>query len=151
MNWDGLARRLEAKYGLGEIPFASRKVYNHVERLCHVHGDRVYQIVWDMAAYADTRDNPGRNFRKYVLIRLAEHGFDTSAKPAGGGAEPEAQARPQKAAHDAAQAIVRQAATKLVPPAEASAERAPSDAERRRLFEEAARRHRGKGRSDVGF
>jgi len=47
-----------------------------VERLCHVHGDPVYVIVRDMQDYADRRDDPGKNFRAFVLKRIAEHGFE---------------------------------------------------------------------------
>ena len=88
MNWTGLAARLAKKYGLGENPMASRRVYAHVERLCHAHGDPVYIIVQDMAQYADSRDNPGRNFRAFVLKRIEEHGFPTKPPPSPDGAGP---------------------------------------------------------------
>ncbi len=81
MNWTGLAQRLEKKFGSGENPCASRKVYGHVERLCHTHGDPVYVIVCDMVAYAERAKQPGRTFRAFVLKRIQEHGFPI----AGGG------------------------------------------------------------------
>ena len=75
MNWSGLAGRLERKFGPGTNPVASRKVYQHVERLCETHGDRVYNIVRGMVDYADTTPKPGTCFRAYVLVRIQEHGY----------------------------------------------------------------------------
>jgi len=106
MNWTGLAGRLERKYGLGEVPFASRKTYRHVERLCHVYGDAVYTIVRDMADYCDRCNHPGRTFRKFVLIRIAEHGYKTGVATADAAAAAEAQAAPQVAGLAAVKAAV---------------------------------------------
>ncbi len=97
MNWTGLALRLEKKFGLGENPFASRKVYRHVERLCHVHGDPVYVIVRDMVDYADRARKPGNTFRGFVLKRIEEHGFDVDA---GGANQTAAEARERLSQRD---------------------------------------------------
>jgi hypothetical protein len=75
MNWTGLAGRLEKKFGLGDNAFAARKVYGHVERLCHHYGDSVYVIVCDMVGYAERTRKPGNCFRGFVLKRIEEHGF----------------------------------------------------------------------------
>ena len=83
MNWTGLAGRLERKFGLGDNAFAARKVYSHVERLCHQYGDRVYVIVRDMVDYADRAGKPGTTFRAFVLKRIQEHGYNVAKSAAG--------------------------------------------------------------------
>jgi hypothetical protein len=86
MNWTGLAGRLEKRYGVGDNLHAARRVYRHVERLCEQHGDRVYVIVQDLAAYADRARSPGKVFRAYVLERIEAGGFPVKGGQAGANA-----------------------------------------------------------------
>jgi hypothetical protein len=75
MNWTGLARRLEAKFGLGEFPMIRRRLYTRLERACEHHGDAAYIIVCDCGQAAATKGKPGNWFSSAVSARLKEAGF----------------------------------------------------------------------------
>jgi hypothetical protein len=94
MNWTGLARRLEAKFGLGEFPMIRRRLYTRLERACEQHGDAAYIIVCDCGQAALTKGKPGNWFSSAVSARLKEAGFlgdpptDPAMQPAGNGGKP---------------------------------------------------------------
>jgi hypothetical protein len=94
MNWTGLAKRLEAKFGLGEFPMVRRRLYARLERACEQYGDPCYISVCDCGQAAETKAKPGNWFCAAVSSRLKEAGFlgdpptDPAMQPAGNGGKP---------------------------------------------------------------
>jgi len=80
-QWTGLAGRLEAKFGKGDAPILSRRLYRRCEVLCDKHGDRVYLLVVELAEAAAFADFPGKWFRAGIMRALLEEGFVKEIRP----------------------------------------------------------------------
>lgn len=78
MDLRNIVERLKVKFGLGDDPEKSRRLYAGIERLCTDDGpdaERAYRIVGDVAQEADRARNRGKWFRKAVVCRLHEAGL----------------------------------------------------------------------------
>jgi len=70
----GIAGRLEMRFGLGGNSELRRALYRRLESLVFEGGDPVYRVVATAAADASGKDDPGRWFAKVVCLRLRESG-----------------------------------------------------------------------------
>lgn len=76
MVWSDLAKYLTKRFGLGEIPTASRRLYARLEREAEKYGDPVRAIISDCAdASVTARGDRGVCFRAFVAKRLRDHGY----------------------------------------------------------------------------
>lgn len=71
---NGIAKRLEARFGLGSMPLVRKRLYMRIERMCH-NDEVAYQIVAEVANTATKKDDPGVWFAAAVTRRLAEMGY----------------------------------------------------------------------------
>lgn len=80
-QWDGLAKRLEAKFGTGDAVVLSKRVYRRCEVLCRKNGAECYELVKEVAAAAAFANAPGKWFRASILRAMVEEGFLRELRP----------------------------------------------------------------------
>lgn len=78
MDLRNLANNLGTKFGYGDIPTASRRLYQRIEHEVRKYGDPVYLIVCEVVQAADQANSPGKWFRASVQRRLKECGYLSS-------------------------------------------------------------------------
>jgi len=78
---NGIAKRLEARFGLGTMPLVRRRLYLRIERIC-LHDEVATAIVAETATTATGKEKPGNWFAASVTRRLAEAGYSCSEKTA---------------------------------------------------------------------
>lgn len=74
-------RRCQEKFGLGANPLARRRLYELLERLCTVHGERACMVVAECIVQAGDKRSPAQWFAFSVTRRLREMGMGAEAKP----------------------------------------------------------------------
>jgi len=75
MKGNGIAERLERRFGLGGNGELRRALYRRLERLADEGGEPVYRLIAVAACDADGKADPGRWFAKVVCLRLHESGL----------------------------------------------------------------------------
>lgn len=79
--WEGIAKRLETRFGKGDAPILSRRLYRRLEVLCGKHGDQVYGLIAELAEAAAFADSPGKWFRAGIMRALVEEGIIRELRP----------------------------------------------------------------------
>lgn len=79
MNWQGLATRLEIKFGgLGQFPLIRKRLYKRLESLVLAGDEQAQRIITECALMATTKQKPGNWFAAAVTRRLCEAGYPAS-------------------------------------------------------------------------
>lgn len=72
---EGLAQKLERRFGLGSKPETRRAFYRKLELATEIHGERVWTALRIVAAEADGARLKERYFCATALRRLREQGL----------------------------------------------------------------------------
>ncbi len=84
MGWHDLAKRLTARFGLGNFPLISKRLYSRLQREANRHGEPVMRIISECAESSIcARVNAGAWFRAAVVRRLKENGYLLSGEALG--------------------------------------------------------------------
>ncbi len=76
MDMEGIAYRLQTKFGLGTRPDLREALYARLQELVYgTHGEKAYQVIASVAADAVGKRDPGRYFAHVVTMRLQERGI----------------------------------------------------------------------------
>jgi hypothetical protein len=70
-----VAKKLEARFGLGSQPETRRTLYKRLELAVEVHGERAWIALRTVAAEAAGARKPDRYFCRSALCRLREQGL----------------------------------------------------------------------------
>jgi len=70
------SERLQAVFGLGDIPRVTLALYDRLERRSQIEGPKYAEIVAVVARAAKTARNPANYFAAVVTRRLRERGFE---------------------------------------------------------------------------
>lgn len=102
MMYHEIAKRLEAKLGLGQFPLIRRRLYQRLQRLCEQKGDGPLQVIAALVQEAEgpkIRDK-GQYFCYVVKRRLEEagYGFGDQGDTTYGCSVPPNEGRPAKPA-----------------------------------------------------
>lgn len=71
----GLAARLERRFGLGNKPDVRRGLYERLQLAVEVHGQQAFTALRTVAAEAAGKRKPDRYFCRAAICRLRETGL----------------------------------------------------------------------------
>lgn len=72
---EGVADRLQRRFGLGNKPDVRRGLYERLQLAVEVHGQRAFTAIRTVAAEADGKRKPDRYFCRAAICRLREAGL----------------------------------------------------------------------------
>lgn len=72
---DGLADRLQKRFGLGNKPAVRRGLYERLQLAVEIHGQPAFTALRTVAAESDGKNKPDRYFCRAAICRLRETGL----------------------------------------------------------------------------